>query len=282
MRKRYQQIDKVKALQVLDANGGNIALTVAELEIAERTLRDWDEFRQAIAKAFFMPKEKPELVYPRPLDEEVEDVPEVVQELQTVREKMMRAINHLTEKLDVEDGLIHRRAMAFSRLIDRLSKVDEQIIAWHNTVGHKAIRIEYVYDNQIHDRPIWENRTYDDPSHPYGTPLGDETNADKNNEQAIWEEEQRAIEREQAAIARFDAIYEDIPDEVLYPSGGGRVSIEGWLKERAEEEKAQQEREMTEEERLAMRRQEIMQAQIEAGERRRYDMYWDEEDDRLL
>ena len=190
---------------------------------------------------FGTPKEKPELVYPRPLDEEVEEIPEVVRELQTVREKMMRAINHLTKKLDVDDGLIHQRAMAFSRLIDRLGKVDEQIIAWHSAVGNKAIRIEYVYDNQIHDRPIWENRNYDDPSYPYGKPLGDESNADKVDEQAIWEEERRA-----------------------------------------EEEKAQQGWEMPEEERLAMRRQEVMQAQIEAGERHRCDMHWDEADDRLL
>jgi len=231
---------------------------------------------------FGTPKEKPELVYPRPLDEEVEEIPEVVRELQTVREKMMRAINHLTKKLDVDDGLIHQRAMAFSRLIDRLGKVDEQIIAWHSAVGNKAIRIEYVYDNQIHDRPIWENRNYDDPSYPYGKPLDDESTADKVDGQAIWEEEQRAIEREKASIARFDAIYDDIPHEVLYPPGGGLVSIEGWLKEQEEEEKARQGREMTEEERLAIRRQEVMQAQIEAGERHRCDMHWDEADDRLL
>ena len=192
MRKRYQQIDKVKALQALDANGGNIGLTAVELEIPLRTLRDWDLFRRAIAKAFFTPKEKPELVYPRPLDEEVEEVPEVIQELQVVREKMMRAINHLTQKLDVDDGLIHRRAMAFSRLIDRLNKIDEQIIAWHSAVGHKAIRIEYVYDDQIHDRPIWENRTYDDPAYPYGKPIDYEAKADTVDEQAIWEEGRRA------------------------------------------------------------------------------------------
>lgn len=203
----YTVKDKVKALQALDENNGEVVLTAKELHIPERTLRDWVEFREEVMNAFLDEKARraykgwspfwkdrqeyvrpPESMYPKKLEEVDDD--DITKQLMAVREHLMKGVVRLSERIAEGDEQIVERAMALSRLVDRVKVLDQQIIDWRTVNSSGTLLIEYVHeDGMVYDRPMYALGDGADPEEP----MDDDVIPDDRFEQA-----RMLIERERS------------------------------------------------------------------------------------
>lgn len=183
MGKSYSTTEKVQALQALDANGGNMSVTATALKIPRRTLQWWVDFRDGVLAVFLEGEalanyqewspfwedreayvRPPNSPYPKTLEQANADIEnteddETVQELIKVREQLMKGVTRLSKAIANGEGdemLISYQAMAISRLIDRVKRLDEQIIAWRMLNKNNVMRINYEYvhgDGMVYDHP---------------------------------------------------------------------------------------------------------------------------------
>lgn len=87
-------------------------------------------------------------------------------QLQDLRELLMSHVFEIAASLNQNDELVNTRAIAVSRLLDRVMKLDTQI-AQIVPDGPQVFRVEYKYpDGTIHDIPIWKHPEYLPWDHP--------------------------------------------------------------------------------------------------------------------
>jgi hypothetical protein len=172
----YTYEEKSHILKVLAENGGNIPTTCLDTGVPERTLSRWKRDdalgigvlspTRPYTPAEDSPPPPPNFFSdsPPPTDSEEEDEededdesPNIYDQLVRLRDQIMDHIFAITPMLSTDDDHINSRAVALTRLLDRLLKLDDAI-AERTPPGERVIRIEYKFpDGTIHDRPPWSS-----------------------------------------------------------------------------------------------------------------------------
>lgn len=75
-----------------------------------------------------------------------------------MREKLMQHATSIADNLMLADGFVSQRVYALTRLLDRVLALDKTL---PNMQPENAIRLEYHYDNAIHDNPPWAGNDTD-------------------------------------------------------------------------------------------------------------------------
>ncbi len=166
MPSQYTQMDRENALACLEING-SITATSAQTGVPQRTLRYWrqklqeeQKWQQNLAR---LPEKSSDCRQSgnKIESQEAEEPLELPQQLQMLRDQMMRHTFTLSQSLSVDDERINERAIALTRLIDRVLKLETAIQQSGIYKKDQVYRIEYVYpDETIHDIPIWNNPDY--------------------------------------------------------------------------------------------------------------------------
>jgi transposase-like protein len=160
MPRRYTAEERAEALRSLDLYQGSIQLTSLRTGIPERTLRDWRKQRSLSDPVDNNHQED------LSLPPEKKSSAAAIKELQDLRELLMSHVFEIAASLSQNDELVNMRAIAVSRLLDRVMKLDIQI-AQIIPDGPQVFRVEYQYpDGTIHDMPIWRNPVYLPWDHP--------------------------------------------------------------------------------------------------------------------
>jgi hypothetical protein len=193
MPKRYTAQQKEDVLRCLQANDGSVMLTSIQTGVSERTIHYWRQrfnMEKDIVSTKLLPQK--ENVVPPQLQLQKEDKsmyghdtsspndeksdPQLT-ELHSLRQTIMNHIFELAADLSSDDELVSQRAIAVSRLLDRIPKLDAQIKLLDTR--HKGYQIEYIYGGESHNIPPWENdefkNTYNDALFPGHQPTTDET-----------------------------------------------------------------------------------------------------------
>lgn len=161
--KRYTHKEKQQAQERLAFRNGDVPFVSLELNIPERTLyrwkREWQEKESTLPQfplAFGInPAEFEEMLKTTYQPGEYTDL----------REKLMKHIDALTPTLSEDPDLAHRRALALTRLLDRVFKLEQvtrvekpqpQIIAYETPDGY--LHSMPFYFNGLHERA---QRAYD-------------------------------------------------------------------------------------------------------------------------
>ncbi len=166
---RYNQHQRLTAIEQIIANEGNLQQTSQELKIPRRTLQDWwrwwNHLNPPLQATYLNQwrewrnwREKNPLPPPpeeNHLEEEEEEEIDTYAAYTILRNRMLRRALALSLLLETDDDptQVARLAIALARLIDRLARLDELIPRQpHDNV----IRHQYVdpYDGSIHDTPM--------------------------------------------------------------------------------------------------------------------------------
>jgi transposase-like protein len=159
MPKHYTPQQKTEALALVESTG-SVTLASLQTGIPERTLYHWRRQQQlrdgVLQKKNSLPPQKN-----TPLTQE-----QVTAELRQLRDQIMSHIFAITATLSEDDGHVNHRAIALTRLLDRVMKLNTQVI--HLEPGQQTIRIEYLYpDGSVHARPAWAVNDDNGPDQPW-------------------------------------------------------------------------------------------------------------------
>jgi hypothetical protein len=182
MSKRYTAQQKEDVLRCLQANNGSVMLTSIQTGVSERTIRSWrqrihmekqlsdnsNEERQQqkenVRRRQQQQKED-ETLYghdtscPNDRNQNDEDeTPAQFAELKKLRQTIMNHIFDLAADLSSDDELVSQRAIAISRLLDRIPKLDAQIKSLSPENG--KYQIEYIHKGKVYDAPPWQSDDY--------------------------------------------------------------------------------------------------------------------------
>ena len=199
MPKRYTAQQKEDVLRCLQANDGSVMLTSIQTGVSERSIRYWKQrqfmedtvstsqtkSQQQKENAMQQQQKEDKSMYGHdtssPNDEKSD--PQLT-ELRSLRQTIMNHIFELAADLSSGDELVSQRAIAVSRLLDRIPKLDSQIKLFETR--RKGYQIEYIYGGKSHNIPPWENdefkNTYNDALFPGHQPTTDETPDTENND----------------------------------------------------------------------------------------------------
>ena len=132
MGKRYTKDEKIRALDSLQVNGGDLHKTASETGVPFVTLRGWQRKLQA-------QQERQEL-----------------EMLQKLRRRLLESAVRLADRVNetVLEAPLNQCATALSAVIDRFMKLEEFLPK--NNAHEQVIRIEYLHpDGTIHSSPPW-------------------------------------------------------------------------------------------------------------------------------
>ena len=82
-------------------------------------------------------------------------------ELCSLRETIMNHIFELAADLSSNDELVSQRAIALSRLLDRILKLDAQIKLLDQR--HQGYQVEYIFAGKKYDVPPWQSDDFQSP-----------------------------------------------------------------------------------------------------------------------
>ncbi len=155
MSRRYDPAFKTEILRQLDANGGNVALTVRQTGVPRRTLFRWKRQRDLVPQMPPLPvlPHVPSLIDEKE-DEAIEDVHETLSDLQ---HDLIKQIRHLIKTLrpSIDSAPLNQRVAAFSMLVDRFLMLQHHL-AQSASAEEQIIRFEFMDpDGSIHDTPQW-------------------------------------------------------------------------------------------------------------------------------
>ena len=172
MSKRYTQEQRADALQHLDDNYGNVTLTALQTGIPTRTL-----YQSKRERKLRRQQAEPPLLHKKsavpPQQTAAKTAPESAGQqgdYTRIRTRLMEHIDTLIETLTDDPDTAHVRAMALTRLLDRVIKLEALT---RSEDPEQVIRIEYQYpDGSLHHAPIWADPD-PDPNDPpiYGQGL---------------------------------------------------------------------------------------------------------------
>jgi hypothetical protein len=176
--KSYTQQEKYAAVTWARALG-SIEMASKETGIPERTIRRWREqekrsgiqFEPGVKKGA-QQKEAPAKSWPEknipswPDNSAAESDPApddqpltaatLLPRLRTVHTSIMASIERLASGFDPDDPDINHRAIALTRLLDRVFVLNDHISKLDSKFGSRTYRIEYRYpDGAIHKYPPW-------------------------------------------------------------------------------------------------------------------------------
>ncbi len=155
MSRRYDPAFKTEILRQLDANGGNVALTVLQTGVPRRTLFRWKTQRDLVPQMPPLPvlPQVPSLIDEKE-GEAVEDLQETLSDLQR---DLLKQIRHLikTMRPSIDSAPLNQRVVAFSMLVDRFLMLQHHL-AQSSPSEEQIIRFEFMDpDGSIHDTPQW-------------------------------------------------------------------------------------------------------------------------------
>ena len=101
----------------------------------------------------------PGKTYPYPLEDD-EEANSDLEDFRKIRDILMDHAHKLAKNLNPDDPDINRRSLALSRILDRVHQLDIMI---PDLNPEKVLRIEYVYEGMVHNKPpgIAESSQYD-------------------------------------------------------------------------------------------------------------------------
>jgi transposase-like protein len=129
MSRRYTEEEKLKALEHLNANAGNVTRTAAQTSIPARTLREWKREYEALVAADGL-SHTPD--FPSEGAAAAENLRRRRQqegEYTHIRQMLMDHLFDLTESLMDNPDTAHLRINALSRLLDRVIQL-EKLSEW--------------------------------------------------------------------------------------------------------------------------------------------------------
>ncbi|MEQ8674174.1 MAG: hypothetical protein RLP44_08865 [Aggregatilineales bacterium] len=149
----YTQEEVLEALTLIGLNGGSVPLTAMQTAIPERTLYRWKK-EQNTGNANFWQKKNPA---PLPTADPIKLPALSAETLENpygiIRERLLAHILHLTENLTHHPYELQAVAMAVTRMIDRLIKLEALDDRYQ---PEQVIRVEYKDpDGSIHNTPMW-------------------------------------------------------------------------------------------------------------------------------
>ncbi len=168
MPKRYTDQQREDTLQHLDDNYGNVTLTALQTNIPARTIYQWKrerKLRRQQAEPPLLHKKSDALPQKSAANtDHIEDEPQG--EYTRLRTRLMQHIDTIVETLTDDPDTAHIRAMALTRLLDRVIKLEALT---RTEQPEQVLRVEYLYpDGSIHDIPPWQKPDTDDPFTPTG------------------------------------------------------------------------------------------------------------------
>ena len=150
MSKRYTAEEKARALQLIDANFGNTALTSAQTGIPTRTLNGWRRAAQPPEQERQQQQQSPVLREESILDQRIE-------RLRQLCEQLIRQASRLADSLDqgIDEATLSQRATALNQVLTTTVKLIG-VIPRDQTKEH-VIRIEYedVATGTVYQTPPW-------------------------------------------------------------------------------------------------------------------------------
>lgn len=167
MPRAYTMEKKNEVFRVLAENKGHVMRTSIQTHVPASTIWYWlqrkrlkmemeakaqkgDELQQKEKNALLQQQQQIEL------DDDYE-INETYVELQSLRKRLMQHVSDLTDNLSSDHENVNQRAIAISRLLDRIMKLDAQLEKM-SPDNYMIYRIQYQYpDNSLHDMPIYQN-----------------------------------------------------------------------------------------------------------------------------
>jgi transposase-like protein len=150
---KYTEEQKEYARRRLDETGGDVPLVSLQTGIPQRTLYRWRKgWRQN-------PPPLPTDIFGIPRDEFIKSLEAQYEpgEYSELRAELMQHIKKLSKSLSDDPDLAYRRAIALTRLLDKVIKLEEL-----TRIERPQVRIyKYEYKDQtLHNKPPWENGVY--------------------------------------------------------------------------------------------------------------------------
>lgn len=171
MPRAYTMEKKNEVFRILAENKGHVMRTSMQTRVPASTIWYWlqrkrlkmeqeaKEQKERCEGEGLQQKEK-NVLQQQQQQIELDDDYEVNQtyvELKSLRKRLMQHISDLTDRLDHADENINHRAIAITRLLDRLMKLDAQLEKM-SPDNYVIYRVQYQYpDQSLHDMPIWAN-----------------------------------------------------------------------------------------------------------------------------
>jgi transposase-like protein len=159
-RSKYTDEQKEDARRRLTATRGDVRLVSLQTRIPERTLFRWKRSWQQnplplpTDDPFGIPREQ----FIQSLDAQYQDG-----EYTELREELMRHIKKLSQTLSDNPDLAYRRAIALTRLLDKVFKLE----ALTRIEKPQPFIIKYEYDGRLHNEPPWKNEAYAEANAAY-------------------------------------------------------------------------------------------------------------------
>jgi transposase-like protein len=159
---RYTREQRWEVLDILEANYGNVTLTAQQTGVPIRTLYAWKREHRRVAQQTGSKLQHTKNFPLLPENAAVHDDPPPAQpqteaeraaEYTALRASLMRHINTLTATMIDDPDTAHLRAMALTRLLDRVIKLETLAAA---QPMERTIRIEYEYGGAVHAVPPWQ------------------------------------------------------------------------------------------------------------------------------
>ena len=182
MSKRYTAQQKEDVLRCLQANNGSVMLTSIQTGVSERTIRSWrqrihmekqinensteerQQQKENVRQRQQQQQKEDGTLYghdtscPNDRNQNDEESDPQLTELRSLRQTIMNHIFDLAADLSSDDELVSQRAIAISRLLDRIPKLDAQIKSLSPENG--KYQIEYIHKGKVYDAPPWQSDDY--------------------------------------------------------------------------------------------------------------------------
>lgn len=184
MPRQYSSQKKQDTLTHLAVNRDNVVLTSLQTGVSERTIHRWKQRQRLQADHDANPApqitaphtnapqwDAPHWNAPPPPDKndpppppDEPDQERTILELFSLRNQLMQHVFKLTESLSQNDEFVNHRAVAITRLLDRIIKLDAQLD--YLRPAEQVIRVEYQYpDKTIHSVPPWWSEEHESGSY---------------------------------------------------------------------------------------------------------------------
>jgi transposase-like protein len=147
---RYTDEQRLEALDLLDVNRNNVALTSIQTGIPERTLREWR--RQDRIQRHLPPDPLPAAAA-EAFEREFTETSEAIQWIQ---DRFIQELVKLTQTLPeiLSTASPYHQLLTLMHMIDRIEKLQTLVPQSDN---HPSIRLEFVDpDGSIHPTPYWQ------------------------------------------------------------------------------------------------------------------------------
>lgn len=175
MSQPYTSEEKERAMELYELSG-SVGYASRQTGIPERTIRHWRQQRERDIPLMRDPERNPVATLP---EKNVEPLPanSPREELQTLRDQIMFHVQRIVASLSDDDVQINERAIAVTRLLDRVMRLDAQLAQAFPGETQRII-FQYQYqdpDGSLHDKPIWERDDDEDDQHLPAFPAEEST-----------------------------------------------------------------------------------------------------------